>query len=362
MKADDPCPQLIRAEIERHGPITFARFMELALYAPGAGYYEGRRKIGREGDFFTSVRAGPLFGELLAFQFAEWLETDCAVDKSLLVEAGPHDAMLAADILPWLRRRRPGLLARLEYVLIESSAARRQWQEQTLRDWRTQVRWVADVAELGVRQVIGIIFSNEFLDALPVHRLSWCAQERNWQEWRVTVESDTFAWRRGALTPDLAARAPRLPAELAAVLPDGFVLELSLAAADWWRTAAASLRHGKLLTIDYGLTRDERFRPERTDGTLRAFARHHGGADLLAQPGQQDLTAHVDFSALEEAGAAAGLRTEAFVSQSKFLTEIVARTQGKPESFDPWDEKRVRQFQTLAHPEHLGRFRVLVQS
>src|SRR5208283_2626300 len=121
----------IHEEIKRQGPISFARFMELALYAPGLGYYERQREIGRRGDFFTSVSTGPLFGELLGFQFAQWLGRSGLFDKLQIVEAGAHEGTLAADILGWMRRRRTDLLARLEYCLIEPSPARRAWQEQT---------------------------------------------------------------------------------------------------------------------------------------------------------------------------------------------------------------------------------------
>jgi len=118
-----------------------------------------------------------------------------------------------------------------------------------------------------------------------------------------------------------------------------------------------------MLTIDYGLTSGEWFEPKRARGTLRAFTRHHGSGDALSQPGEQDLTAHVNFPALMKAGEAAGLRNEGLTTQSKFLTELLARTRLAPESFEGWDEKRTRQFQTLTHPEHLGhKFQVLVQA
>jgi SAM-dependent MidA family methyltransferase len=371
--------RLLRREIQGVGPITFAHFMELALYAPGLGYYERPRVLGRDGDFFTSVSVGPLFGQLLAFQFAQWLDAIqpqdkiqpqdilpkdkiLPQDKIQLVEAGPHDARLASDILTWLERRRPDLLARLQYCLLDPSPLRRRWQEKTLRPWAGRLAWFQDVAELGASQVCGIIFSNEFLDALPIHRLAWQASARNWREWRVAAEGERFVWRLGALSKEAAGCLPSVPSELAAVLPDGFVMELAPLAAAWWRAAAATLRRGKLVTFDYGPAGEGWFRPERAGGTLRAFARHSACADVLADPGGQDLTADVNFSALEEAGGAAGLRTEGRWRQGQFLAQILAQTQARPGTFDGWTEKSVRQFQTLTHPEHLGsRFQVLVQ-
>jgi SAM-dependent MidA family methyltransferase len=353
----------MQEEIRQRGPISFARFMELALYAPGLGYYERTRKIGRDGDFFTSVSVGPLFGQLLAFQFAQWMDALHSDGDIQFIEAGPHDGVLAADILAWTWQWRPALFARLEYRLLEASPARRTWQEETLRSWLPKVTWAPDMQSMGERPVTGIIFSNEFLDALPVHRLAWSATRQHWQEGYVAVEGGAFSWLWRPPAADLTEHLPQAPTSLAAVLPDGFTIEICPAAITWWRAAASILGRGKLLTLDYGLKAEERFQPKRAQGTLRAFRRHHAGADLLIQPGEQDLTAHVNFSALMEAGAAAGLRTDGLVRQSKFLTEIMARARLAGEPFEPWDEKRTRQFQTLTHPEHLGhKFQVLIQS
>jgi SAM-dependent MidA family methyltransferase len=353
----------IQEEIRLCGPISFARFMELALYAPGLGYYEHRREIGRGGDFFTSVSVGPLFGQLLAFQFVQWMDTDCPAGGIQFIEAGPHNGMLAADILDWISRHRPDLFERLKYCLLDTSSVRRAWQEETLRSWLPKVRWLPRMETCGGKQVSGIIFSNEFLDALPVHRLAWSANRRQWQEGYVAVEDETFAWVWRPPTAALTEHLPQMSEELAEVLPDGFTLDICPAAAAWWSAAAASLRRGKLLTIDYGLTDGEWFHPKRAHGTLRAFTRHHTHADLLSQPGEQDLTAHVNFSALMEAGQAIGLRTESLAPQSKFLTEILIRTRLVPGTFALWNEKQTRQFQTLVHPEHLGnKFQVLVQA
>lgn len=353
----------IQEEIRSRGPISFARFMELALYALGLGYYERRREIGRGGDFFTSVSVGPLFGQLLAFQFALWMDADCPSGDIQFIEAGPHNGMLATDILAWTSQHRPDLFARLRYCLLDASPVRRAWQEETLRSWLPKVQWASSMEICGERQISGIIFSNEFLDALPVHRLAWSANQRQWQEACVTVQGPEFAWTWRPPSVECAGYLPQVPIELAAVLPDGYTVEVCPAASAWWRAAASSVRRGKLLTLDYGWTNGERFRPGRAQGTLRAFTRHHASADLLSRPGEQDLTAHVNFSALMEAGEMAGLRTESLAPQSKFLTEILARARPAPESMAPWDEKKTRQFQTLTHPEHLGhKFQVLIQA
>ena len=209
----------IQDEIRRDGPVSFARFMELALYAPGLGYYERQREIGRRGDFFTSVSVGPLLGELLGFQFAQWLGRDAPFDRLQIVEAGAHEGALAADILGWLRRRRPDLLARLEYCLVEPSPARRSWQEQTLRDWLACIKWVSNISEAASERASRIIFCNEFLDAMPVHRLAWNAAGKRWEECRVACENGVFVWQPAAPPPELAECLPEIGPELAAVLP-----------------------------------------------------------------------------------------------------------------------------------------------
>jgi SAM-dependent MidA family methyltransferase len=361
LDAPNELRRLIREAIAgAGGAIPFARFMELALYAPGLGYYErGRQAVGKRGDFYTSVSVGPLFGELVAFQFANWL---AGLDGPVqIAEAGAHDGKLAADILPWLKRFQPALFDRLEYVIAEPSPARREWQATRLASVAGKVRWTDGFAPDSLR---GIIFTNELIDAMPVHRLGWDAAKRAWFEWGVAAAADGFAWcrREHPPAPDLLALLPGLPAELQAVLPDGFSTEVSPAATAWWRHAAAALSEGWLVTADYGLLADEFFLPQRSAGTLRGYYQHRFADDLLARPGEQDLTAQVNFSALRQAGENAGLHTEAFVSQRQWLTQIMGRTGQHPGDFAPWDSARVRQFQTLTHPEHLGRaFSVLVQ-
>ena len=164
------------------------------------------------------------------------------------------------------------------------------------------------------------------------------------------------------LSSEAESVAPQLSAELVAVLPDGFSTEVCPLANRWWRNAARWLRHGRLLSIDYGLTEEEFFAPHRAQGTLRAYSRHHLAHDLLAQPGEQDLTAHVNFSALQQTGEQTGLETEGLSTQSQFLMPIFALAQKGDNELGELTSERARQFQTLTHPEHLGRsFRVLVQ-
>ncbi len=351
--------------------------MELALYCPVYGYYErDQDTAGRAGDYYTSVSVGSLFGELLALQFAEWLEEVLKLEAQGpgsrarggvvgMVEGGAHDGRLAGDILAFLRARRPELFARMEYWIVDPSERRRAWQERRLGEFAPKVRWVRQLRELpGARSrggVRGVLFSNELLDAMPVHRFGWDARERRWFEWGVSVEAERYVWTK-MLNSRMAPAVSGHWENLLGALPDGFTLDMGPAAAAWWREAAKVLAEGRLVTIDYGLTEEEFFAPERRDGTLRAYSRHRQGAEVLARPGGQDLTAHVNFSAIRAAGEEAGLETETFTTQEEFLTRIAARVWEGGVSFGEWNSGRTREFRTLTHPEFLGRpFRVLVQ-
>ncbi len=359
MKMPKEC---IREEISKKGVLPFARFMELALYCPESGYYEtDMAKVGRSGDFITSVSTGSLFGDLLAFQFAEWQETTSHPSGWVIVEAGAHDGRLAGDILAWLKEHRSDLFRELNYWILEPSLTRQRWQQSTLTAFVDKIRWARDATQLvagaGSGKINGIIFGNELLDAFPVHRYGWDMAGKRWFEWGVASKGDNFVWARLENPEFRLANA-----ELAAVLPDGYIAETSPAAERWWRDAAGILEQGRLLAIDYGFTGDEIFLPARLKGTLRAYSRHRVSDDVLANPGEQDLTAHVNFSAIQNTGERAGLNTEGFFTQAKFLTQILARAEAGG-NFGAWNPSRSRQFQTLTHPEHFGRaFRVLLQA
>lgn len=354
MAAESPIQSLIRGEIQARGPISFARFMELALYCPNLGYYErpGTR-MGRGGDYYTSVSVGPLFGELLARHFQHWLNRKGGQalhpGPFQLVEAGAHDGQLAHDILSFLRRRHPGFYRLIEYWIIEPSANRQKWQQDTLKEFAGKVRWFAEFPA----GIIGIIFANELLDALPFRRFGWDILKQGWFEWCVSKD---LTWTRvPVVEPPLSDAGLELPPGLTELLPDGFTLEFSSAAADWWRKAARALRGGRLIGIDYFLTADELLQPERPHGTARAYRSHHAIGDLLAAPGEQDLTAHVNGTHLQSIGESEGLMTDGRpLSQSSFLTVS---------HWEPESAEQVRQFQTLTHPEHLGhKFKVLSQA
>lgn len=358
--------------------------MELSLFCPLCGYYEKKEDTtGKRGDFFTSVSVGPLFGELLAYQFAEWFELadarslksevgDPGAGQFQIIEAGAHDGLLARDILTWFERQHPELFGRLEYGILEPSPSRQSWQRETLAPFAPRVHWTEQLPrplpqDSGLQtpdsKRLTCFFSNELLDAFPVHRVGWDVKSKRWFEWGVANDSGKFVWARLPITPHASRLTDGFPSAILEVLPDGFTTEVCPAAESWWREAAAWLPHGKLLTFDYGLESEEFFTPQRINGTLRAYHRHKLSDDLLARPGEQDLTAHVNLTAIRRAGESAGLRTETDTSQARFLTDIAQRAWREDSGFGSWTPERTRQFQTLTHPNHLGRaFRVLVQS
>jgi SAM-dependent MidA family methyltransferase len=362
-------PEIIGKEAARQGVISFARFMELALYCPNSGYYEQPGSApGQRGDFYTSVSVGGLFGELLARQFAGWLD-ELGPGRHQIVEAGAHNGRLAGDILGWLQKYQPQKLESLKYWIVEPSSARRKSQFAELGDLARHVEWFESWAAVPATGVHGIIFSNELLDAMPVHRLGWDAARKRWFEWGVALREGSFVWmkmpeerRFNIEKSEFGEYWLEMTKELMEVLPDGFVTEISPAALEWWCHAARTLREGRLVSIDYGLAAEEFFTPGRSRGTLRGYYRHHPSDDLLTHAGEQDLTAHVNFSMIKQAGEKEGLQTEALITQARFLTEVLEKSMHSPAPIN-LTSPRVRQFQTLTHPEHLGQsFRVLIQS
>jgi SAM-dependent MidA family methyltransferase len=356
--------QIIRNEIDASGAISFARFMELALYHPTHGYYERNLKqTGRDGDFFTSVSVGSLYGEILGFNFAQRAR-ELEGQELLLIEAGAHDGRLACDLLEYWREYQQDVFRRTEYVIIEPSLTRAQRQFETLAAYSGKVRWVKGWDD--IQEFRGICFSNELLDAMPVHVFRWSSEKKVWTEWGIARVENSFRWQPLAESQQ-SERArkllERLPKELLAVLPDQFTVEISPDAVSWWLQAAHRLNEGWLFTADYGFLQEDFFSPHRARGTLRAYSKHHPKSELLESVGEQDITAHVNFSLLMKAGESAGLESEEFVQQGIHIKTILEEIEKDPARFPLWTPMRYRQLMSLMHPEHLGRvFKVLVQS
>lgn len=305
---------LLQEEIERAGGrIPFRRFMELALYAPGFGYYSaGSRKLGVDGDFVTAPEVSPLFGRTLARPCAEVLGARGGGD---VLEVGAGTGRMAVDVLSEMDRL--GCVP-ARYLILELSAELRQRQAQTLQEQLPalagRVHWLDSLPE----RFEGVILANELLDALPVHRF-WM-DGPSARELYVGHEAGAFLWSAGPWSePRLAERLRAIEAELGALPVDGYVSEINLAAEDWVRTLARILDRGLMLLIDYGHSRREFYHPQRNMGTLLCHYRHRAHPDPLILPGLQDITAHVDFTAIAEAGTSAGLDLVGYTTQATFL-------------------------------------------
>src|SRR5205807_1861487 len=241
--------------------------MEQALYHPEHGYYSsGRCAIGRHGDYFTNVSVGPLFGELLAAQFAEiWQRLD-AIDDFVIVEQGAHRGEFARDIFESVQRRSPEFFAALRYQIVEPFPKLQDRQSQTLQQFGERVQWRRSLNELEL--FVGVHFSNELLDSMPVHLL--VATDNGWEEKSVTVDGDTFIFVNQPIVEpalnEFVAKAPRLS--------PGHEIEISRAGRDWIENLAAKVQRGFVLVFDYGFSRDDFYDPQLRNGTLQVRERH----------------------------------------------------------------------------------------
>jgi SAM-dependent MidA family methyltransferase len=336
--------ELIRAEIAQLGSIPFERFMDLALYHPQHGYYARRPVIGRRGDFYTSVSVGPLFGRLLAVQFREMWERLDKPSPFWIIEQGAHDGQLARDILAWCQSEAPEFAKVVRYAVAGSAAFE-------------GVIAFLNPAELAAEKPVGVFFSNELVDAFPVHLI--IRRDGEWRERHVVAIASALAFSEKEITSEALADAIK---ELNPPPIERYTTEINLRARAWMQDVARALRRGYVLTVDYGYMAGEYYAPHRTAGTLMAYSRHQRHDDVTTDPGERDLTAHVDFTALANAGAAHGLRPLALVDQQRFLTGIAHDEIAGASTLGAGVASHLRAFQTLTHPQHLGaRFFALVQ-
>ena len=356
-----PLTAIVRAEIAERGPITFARFMELALGHPEHGYYaRAGLAWGREGDYETSPEAHPIFGYLWARQIEEcWrrLGEPAAFD---LVEPGAGSGAFMAAMLDWLRERAPACYAAARPALLDAHPRRLAEQRAALaaRGHEARHALLADwLAERG--QAEGVVIANELFDAFPVHLVERRGGEL--REWRVAAAGGGLRFELGeAAAPALAAHFARLGLEPG----EGCRAEVSLAAIEAMRGIASRLGRGYLIAIDYGHEAERLYAPWRRMGTLAAYRRHSPQPDPLALPGETDLTAHADLTSLAAAAAEHGFEAAPPVTQAEALIALgigeqleAARTRAALDVL-AWAEAR-RAADTLLAPAGLGRVRVL---
>jgi SAM-dependent MidA family methyltransferase len=332
---------------EAGGAIPFSRYMDLALYAPGLGYYSaGARKFGAAGDFITAPELSPLFSRCLARQCAEVL---AELPEGSILELGAGSGVMAADILLELQA-----LGRLpaEYLILEVSAELRERQQRTLATKATalasRVRWLDGLPE----RFSGVILGNEVLDALAVER--FLKRPGGFDEYCVRVEGEGFAWDTRPAGAQLAAVLAAFETTLAAPLASGYTSEICLGARPLISSLAQALQQGALLLMDYGYPRVAYYHPERSMGTLMCHYRQRAHDDPFLYPGLQDITAHVDFTAVAEAGTSSGLYLAGYTAQAHLLMALgVAALAGE-------DMKAAQQVKLLTLPEEMGeRFKAI---
>ena len=342
LKASEQLTAHITAEIGRVGGwIPFSRYMEMALYEPGLGYYSNPGMVfGAAGDFVTAPELTPLFGATLARQVAPWLRDPAlAGDGPMVLEVGAGTGMLAAQLLNALDNAG---FSGLRYRILELSAERREQQRQTLMSLAPgllpRVQWLTDFPE----RFAGVVVANELLDAMPVQLFEWQADaEAALQEMGVTWVDGRFAWAPrpadAVLTETVAALRNRLGPE-GAQWHSPYRSEICPAQQAWMRTLADCMTAGVVMLLDYGFAAPEYYHPQRDQGTLMCHYRHRSHADPFLWPGLSDITAHVDFTALARAATAEGFSLVGYTSMAAFLLNAglldeLADLPREPESF-----------------------------
>jgi SAM-dependent MidA family methyltransferase len=324
LQLNTPLVESIRETIRAEGPQSFAWFMQQALYHPEHGYYSsGRCAIGREGDYFTNVSVGPLFGQFLALQFFEIWERLGKMNDFAIVEQGAHDGQFALDVLEFVQKSLPEFFDALHYRVLEPFPILEEQQRRRLKAFGDKVKWL-DTPE----PFTGVHFSNELLDAMPVRLIS------DGTEKLVGLAGEKFVF-------------VERPVDKAV---------FNQPALDWMGEIAANLQRGCLIAIDYGCT-DEDFRR-----TVQVRAQHRNLHSPFDSIGEADITMSVDWRSIVERAQANGLRVLGFTDQHHFLTGIISQfgTGDWDQSPLPDSRKAKRELQTLLHPEMLGRaFQVL---
>ena len=352
----------IRERIRAGGAMPFVQFMQLALYHPRYGYYTSPDpKLGPAGDFLTGPETHPAFGALVCRRLLRMGEAMGGPGHFDIVEAGAGAGALAAQILGYAGARHPEFRRALRCCLVETSPALRAEQQRRLAPEAADIRWVEDLDCIPAASVDGCILSNELLDALPVHRVQMTAE--GLREVYVSLRGEEFAEELGPLSPE----------EIGAYLqwvghepPAGCQAEIGLAALAWYRAAAGRLRNGYLLTVDYGDSAERLYSADHPRGTLLCYHRHTANEEPLQRVGCQDITAHVDFTAMTMVGEEAGLQTCDYTTQRHWLASLgiddwLCRRERWPSTAEG-SQHPYRDLAALVDPAVLGNLKVLVQS
>jgi SAM-dependent MidA family methyltransferase len=300
--------------IKDTGPVTFAKFMSMALYDPEIGYYNTEaRKIGRDGDFYTSAYLHPVFGVMIGRQIEEMWEAMGRPGDFRIVEMGAGAGYLCKDLLESVRDRE--FFHSVQYIIIEQSPVMRRNQEKLLSAFSGRVEWASALNECG--SITGCILSNELLDAFPVHRIR---MEETLREIYVDFDDEKgFFERPGDLS---TAEIGRYFGEFDLEIDKGFESEVNLGIKDWLHEIKTALTKGFVLTIDYGHPAWDYYSEDRNRGTLLCYYRHQMNENPYGNIGEQDITSHVNFSAVKKWGEEIGIRTVGYTGQGAFLVSL----------------------------------------
>jgi len=348
----------IRRRIAEKGCITFAEFMEVALFWPRGGYYSSWEGIGPEGDYYTAPAAHPAFGALLAIQLLQMWEILGQPTPFHVVELGAGRGILARDVLEYSASLPDGFLNAIRYVCVDRWL---RWGcEKAGPGERTFDAERLAAVNVSLHQVVGCFLSNELVDSFPVHRVA--VEDGALREVYVTVGDDGLQEvLREPSTPRLQKRFQ----ELGLSLPEGYRTEVNLAIETWVQEVAAALERGFVLTVDYGYTAEDYYSPRRDRGTLACFYKHVQTDDPYRRLGRQDITSHVEFTSLMRAGEKANLATQAFITQGLFLRNLglerfLTGLGRRSLSTRDMTANRLGMLE-LVRPEGMGRFKVLIQ-
>ena len=347
--------------------ITFAEYMDLVLYHPEYGYYSSpNRDIGKKGDFFTSVALGKDFGELLAIQLQEMWQNLGYPQLFTVVEMGAGNGDLARDILSYWDSNNSKIIENLQYIIIEKSLSLQHSQQAKLQQFeqRIDIQWQSWEYILD-NSLVGCCFSNELIDAFPVHRV--VVNNQKLQEIYLTIEDDAIK----EIQDDVSTEDIYKYFDLVEIdwvnteYPPNYQTEVNLAALNWVKTVSKKLKQGYLLTIDYGYPAVKYYHPQRSEGTLQCYYQHRRHNNPYVNLGQQDITAHVDFTALENQGKSCNLATIGFTKQGMFLMALGIGDLLNELSSGKYNVMEILQRRDALHqlinPLGLGGFGVLIQ-
>src|SRR3984893_3718436 len=355
MPGSSPLVALIRDCLHRHGPMPFPWFMQQALYHPELGYYTSTRlRIGRQGDYYTNVSVGRLYGQLLASQVIEMWKILGSPSQFTLVEEGAEDGLLAMDILSAILEQSIEAAGCIRYIIREPIPGKQLQQQARFEPALLEkVKWLPGLTDL--EAVKGAFVSNELVDAMPVHLVIY--RDDKWSELLVDISGEGFCFVPGKVSaPALAQALDKLP--LPVFSP--YATEVNLAAARWIHSVSTRLKRGFVLIVDYGFPRAEYYKPERTEGTLSCYSRHRRTYQPPERPGEIDITAHIDFTSLAEAAAEASLDVAGYADQHHFMVgaaesrllalEKTVQSEGLTRSYREF----LGAYRTLMHPGNMG--------